>query len=147
MQKQAKKHWKKSLPENVIAKVLALTECHPYYVNLLCDKLWDGKSLPSINMVEQAWSHCLNEKIDKLIADLEPLSATRLKVLSMMALQNGVAAPNGKAFLDMTGLALGTVQKGLQFLLGNDFIYRNEVDGQVELVDPLLKLFIQKRLS
>lgn len=145
MQKQAKKRWKKLLPEKVVGRILQSSECHPYYVNLLCDKLWDSSTLPALKEVDRVWQLCFLEQTDKLIADLEPLNTTRLKVLSIIALQDGVAEPNGKAFLDQTGLALGTVQKGLQFLLGNDFIYRDDVSKKIELVDPLLKVFIQRQ--
>lgn len=144
MQKLAKKNWKDSLDQSVVDKILELSECHPYYLNLLCDKLWDQEALPSVKQVEEMWLVCLNDQKDKLIADLEPLNAIRIKVLTTIALRY-VASPNGKEFLDATSLALGTVQKALQYLSGNDFIYQEENSKQIQLVDPLLKLFIFNR--
>lgn len=123
-------------------EILRLTECHPYYLHLLCDKLRDQKTVPSIKQVEEKWQDCLSEQKDKLIADLEPLNATRIKILFTIAMMDGVEAPNGRDFLDTTGLALGTVQKALNDLLGQDFLYQEENPKKIKLVDPLLKLFL-----
>lgn len=142
LQKQGKKRWKKTLPQNIIDKILQQTECHPYYVNLLCDKLWDLDSPPTFDDVAATWLICLEEQKHKLIADLEQLSANRLKILSTLACQNGTSAPNGKVFLDATQLALGTVQKGLKHLLDNDYLHQD--NGKTSCVDPLLKCFLQQ---
>ena len=142
LQKLAKKHWKQLLEQSVIDCILNLSECHPYYLNVLCDKLWDKAVPPKILQVNDAWELCLNDQKDKLIADLEPLNAIRIKVLTTIALRNGVDAPNGKNFIEATGLSLGTVQKALHFLSGNDFIFQEDNSKRVNLVDPLLKKFI-----
>lgn len=141
LQMAAKKRWKTLLEDAVLSDILALTACHPYYVNLLCDRLWESDKPPTVGEVLVAWRDCLSKQMDKLIADLETLNTNRLKVLSKIAILGGVAAPNGKQFVDQVGLPLGSLQKALIFLLDYDYIYRNH-EKKLVLVDPLLKTLI-----
>lgn len=142
IQKQAKKNWKKELSVVVVEKILLLTECHSYYVNVLCANLWDGVYISSISAVESAWHRCMIDQTHKLVADLEPLSAARLKILSTIAIAHEVVAPNGKLFLDRVQLPLGTVQKNMRYLLDHDFIYQDARTRAYKLVDPLLRHFM-----
>lgn len=137
----AKKRWKATLTESVIEKILLLTACHSYYVNLLCDYLWEESQLPTASKVEAAWKNCLASQVNKCISDLEPLNSNRLKVLTMIALLDGINEPTSKFFQDKVDLSLGSIQKALTFLLDHDYIYWTE-DKKLVLVDPLLKAFI-----
>jgi len=145
IQAAAKKHWKKLLPETIIEKILTLTETHSYYVNLLCDKLWNLKTIPEEKDIEFAWQECLNENLGKIAADLTPLTTNRLKVLSTIALQDAVMEPNSKTFLDLVKLPLSSVQKAMQYLLDHDYIFKSAKGLQV--VDPLIKKFIQDKYT
>src|SRR6185312_1965995 len=50
IQKAAKNRWKHKLNEEIINIILSFTEAHPYYVNMLCQKLWDLKEGPHIKI-------------------------------------------------------------------------------------------------
>ena len=148
IQKLAKKKWKKIIENNVIDKILYLTQCHPYYLNVLCDQVWESSDkFPTINTVNKGWDVCLSEQKDKLIADLEPLNTSRIKVLTTIANRVTVAAPTGKEFVDEAGLALATVQKTVQYLLEHDYIYEDEKTKEIQLIDPLLQRFIKESIS
>ncbi|NNM60105.1 MAG: ATP-binding protein [Legionellales bacterium] len=140
IQAAAEARWRKSLNTEQITEILALTETHPYYTNMLCDKVFDHKKLPVIADINRCWDECLLEQYDKIIADLFPLNTNRLKVLTQMALFGPIAEPNSKAFLDCTGLALGSLQKAIDYLMDYDYLYKS-TEGYT-LVDPLMKKFI-----
>jgi hypothetical protein len=144
LQQAAKANWKKTIAESDLNHLLTLTQCHAYYVNLLCDRLWDLDTLPSLTAIDQQWDYCLTIQMDKLIADLAPLTSNQLKVLSTIALMDGVKEPNGRDFLERVAMPLGTVQKAQTFLLDHDYFYW-DLSGKLSLVDPLLKKFFQKR--
>jgi len=142
----AKKRWRNSLPEDVIDKILTVTACHSYYVNLLCDQLWEGNQLPTTQSVQEAWKNCLDNQVNKCIADLEPLNSNRLKILTAVALLGGIKEPNSKFFQEKVDLPLGSMQKTLQFLLDRDYLYWTK-DQTLTLVDPLLQYFIRTKIA
>jgi AAA+ ATPase superfamily predicted ATPase len=146
LQTAAQKKWNKKIDEKILMAILEITECHSYYVNLLCDRLWEEKHVPSLETIEQEWNGCVAIQKDKLMADLSPLNKNHLKVLSKIALLTGVKEPNGRDFLEMVSMPLGTVQKAIAFLLDQDYLYWNQ-EKKLSLVDPLLKKFLCLQLS
>jgi AAA+ ATPase superfamily predicted ATPase len=146
MQKAAKSKWKKELPEPVMHQILTLSELHPYYFNLLCDKLWEGDKSPNEKEVEKVWQLCLAEQKDKLISDLESLNSNRMKVLSTIALLGEVKEPNSKLFMDKVNLPLSSIQKALTYLIDYDYVYVTK-ENIVKLIDPLLMKFLREKLG
>ncbi|WP_267257269.1 ATP-binding protein [Coxiella endosymbiont of Ornithodoros maritimus] len=81
IQKATKRQWHSQLPDEVISAILTISELHPYYVNLLCDKLWDYSKKPTVSNVNHGWEEALVENRGKIIPDLEPLNTNRMKVV------------------------------------------------------------------
>ncbi|MDP1574799.1 MAG: ATP-binding protein [Coxiellaceae bacterium] len=134
------KHFKKKIPNELIKLILEKTECHSYYVNVLCDKLWENKTIPSESDIEHAWREVINENKGKIISDLEPLNTNKLKVLSTISQLNYVKEPSSKYFLDQVKLPLSSTQNAMKYLLNYDFIF--ETDKGISLVDPVMKVFL-----
>lgn len=145
IQLAAKHKWKKTLNDEVISLILQLTESHPYYVNFLCDKLWELSYPPNKNNIESCWNDALSSNKGKIIADLEILNTNRLKVLTLIASMGTVNEPNSKTFLDAVKLPLTSTQNTVKFLLDHDYLYQK--NGSLGLIDPLMKKFIVDRLS
>lgn len=143
IQKAMQKKWHAVLTEERIDRILSLTELHPFYVNMLCDKLLDYKKMPEDGDIDNVWQQCLFENKGKIISDLSSLNTNRTKVLMTIALWKEVTEPNSKKFLDAIRLPLSSVQNALQYLLNYDYIYESE--GALKLVDPLMREFIVKR--
>lgn len=143
IQLAAKTRWKSQLDESLIAMILSFTELHPYYLNLLCDKLWELDSKPKMSDVERFWNEALTENQGKIIADLEQLNSNRIKVLTTIALLGIVNEPNSRVFLDKVKLPLASTQNAVQYLLNQDYLY--EEQAGLKLVDPLLRKFIVER--
>ena len=99
IQEAAKKKWHSHLPDEIITAILKLTESHSYYVNVLCDQLWEMNKKPTLQDVEANWDKVLLENRGKIIADLEPLNTNRMKVVTAVALLGTVSEPNSKLFL------------------------------------------------
>ena len=94
------KRFKKKISSALIDLILSKTQCHSYYVNVLCDKLWDKKTFPTSETILQAWIETLDENKGKIIADLEPLNSNRLKVLATIAQLHAIKESSSKLFLD-----------------------------------------------
>ncbi len=141
----AQKRWKRVLSEDIIQTILTLTESHPYYVNLLCDKLWDLPSVPTLETIKQCWDDALFENKGKIVADLTPLNTNRTKVITVIALLNVVNQPNSRLFLEKVKLPLSSTQTTIKYLLDYDYLY--ETPAGIALTDPLMKKFIVERFS
>jgi uncharacterized protein len=140
IQHAAVKKWHARLPDSIMSAILNLTESHPYYVNFLCDKLWELDKIPTHKNVEYYWDESLFQNRGKIVADLELLNTNRMKVLTMIALLGAVSEPNSKVFLDKVKLPLSSTQSTVQYLLNHDYIYENKTG--LKLIDPLMKKFI-----
>ena len=122
--------------------ILAKTECHSFYLNVLCDKLWDTNTFPTSDMIEIAWQKTLDENRGKIIADLEPLNTNKLKVLTTIALLDVIKEPSSKHFLDTVKLPLSSTQNAIKYLLNYDYIF--ETKNGITLVDPAMKAFLRQ---
>lgn len=143
IQKAAQGKWKKFLSNKIVEEILLLTESHPYYVNLLCDKLWNFDITPEIRTIQDCWEEALLENKGKVIADLEGLNANRTKVMKVVALFGPIKEPNSQDFLDKVKLSLSSTQHTIQYLLNHDYLYQDQ-EG-LKVVDPLIKKFIVDR--
>lgn len=141
IQMAAQRHWKNPLADDTILAILSLTESHPYYVNLLCNLLWESEKKPTIADVTTCWDKALLENKGKIIADLEPLNANRIKVIITIALLGIVNEPNSKIFLDKVKLPLSSTQNAVKYLINHDYLYDSK-EG-LTLTDPLMRKFIQ----
>ncbi len=99
IQKAAQKKWKTNLSDALLASIFLKTECHSYYINMLCNKLWDNEQTPTEQDIEKSWDTALFENKGKIIADLESLNSSRMKVITMVALMEKVNEPIAKLFL------------------------------------------------
>ena len=141
----AQERWGKTLDDEVVREVLELTELHSYYVNMLCNKLWELKKAPTIADVKSFWDDALVEHKGKIIADLEPLNTNRLKVLSIVALIGVVNEPNSMFFLKKVKLSLSSTQIAINYLLDHDYLCK--ADGGIKLTDPLMRKFFVEHYS
>ncbi len=143
IQSAVKSKWKSKLDEMVIDRILTLTECHPFYVNLLCSDLWGKKDKPDLQAVDSIWFQCLREEYRRIEASLEPLSVNQLSVLRAIACSNCLSEPTGFDFIQTVGLSVGSVQRALSYLFEHDYIYRCK-EGIIGVIDPLIKMALRE---
>ena len=137
----ALKHWGKSISKEAIDKILVLTECHSYYVNLLCFKLWLG-DLPKVNSVESCWSQCADEERSQIINELDSLSANQKKLLILLSRSDCVTKPTGREFASQAQMSTTSISQAMSVLIEKDHVYR-EATGYYRLIDPLMKYLYQ----
>lgn len=143
IQNAAEKKWSKKLPDDLIELILTLTELHPYYINMLCDKLWEITELPMADQIKTYWDTALFENKGKIIADLGLLNTNRIKVLTIIALLGKVSEPNSKIFLEKVKLSLSSTQHAIKFLKEHDYLC--EINGDLRMTDPLMRKFLLEK--
>lgn len=136
IQNAAVKNWQKDLPEEIIDALLNLTECHPYYVNLLCSKLWLG-TVPSENHVIQGWEQCAEESRSQVEREIDLLSFNQKRILISLSRFGATNQPTSQDFLKKVGISSTSMSQALSVLLEKDYVYKNQ--GSYCVLDPLFK--------
>lgn len=140
IQAASQNHWAKSLDDEIISQILTLTVCHPYYVNLLCSRLWRLKTPPDLNQVGNIWQEYVLEERNRFSREVSALSPNQRAVLAALA-ASPTDKPLSKDFLSSVRLAGTSVAQATQVLLENDTIYRDE-NETLRLLDPALESYL-----
>ena len=152
LQKLAKKNWGAALSEMVFNKIMALTELHPYYVNLLCHELWQLKKAPDMDDVFACWQNCFVIHEDRLISDLEKLTSKQQDILKALAINPSVE-PTGQSFVSTSKAPISSITQILKVLLNKDMVYKVKFEdealsqcklNQLRILDPLLSYALKK---
>ena len=138
IQEKAEKRWGKPISEEAVKMILDITELHPYYVNVLCYKLWLSYDLPSINEVHNVWHKYAMEEKTEVLNEIDLLSANQAKMIISIAKYGEEVSPMSKKFLSLTKFSLSSVSQATNTLEKKDYIY-NKLEGKYCIVDPLIK--------
>ena len=135
----AQQTFKQSLDDNVIDRLLALSERHPRYVYLLCAEVWQnqGDTPPVEDDIEQVWQDLVKQKFKDVKVELGYRSHSQLKLLREIAQGNdySLSGKHNQMALQMTSSTIVQALKALEEL---DYIEQLD-DGQYRLIDPLIK--------
>jgi AAA+ ATPase superfamily predicted ATPase len=143
IQNLAKAKWKKALDETTLDAIFHLSECHPYYVNVLCHKLWFNKQLPVEENVLTIWHKYAQEERSNVLAEIELLSKNQARMLIAVAKYNEDAQPMSKQFLSLTHFSSSSALQAIETLTKKDYLYIDN-NKRYKLIDPLIKYIFQK---
>lgn len=152
LDKLAHDKWGKKLPSMIFNKIMALTELHPYYVNLLCNEIWKMQSIPSVTEIFDCWQVCYDDHEDRLIADLEKLTVKQQDILKALAL-NPAIEPTGQSFVSASKTPASSIAQTIKSLMNKDMVYKvKKIDehihqvelNQIRVLDPLLAYALRK---
>ncbi len=144
--------WGHNIDALVLDKILNLCEAHAFYVNMLCNILFEQNKIPMINDVDDAWSHCQEIEYRRIISDIQSLSTNQQDILRLVAINNPIE-PTGAYFSQVASKANSTIRQCINVLLNKDFIYRvttNDPElpyikiGQYRVLDPLTSVTLRK---
>ena len=129
--------WKKEISLAAIDILIFYTERHPYYVNMLCSKLWK-QGIPDKNVVEAIWQNYVIQERSQVASEIELLSKNQRKLLTVLARFNGTSAPRSREFENIAEMSGATITQALDFLEKRDYVFKDE-DGCFKVLDPLIK--------
>lgn len=133
----ARATWEKELDAKTIAAIFNCTARHPYYVNLLCSRLWRSTKIEG-DTVFCIWHDYIQEERSQIAAELDLLSTSQRKLLVMLARHGGTCAPRSRDFQVLSAMPGATIAQALVFLEKQDYIYQDE-NGCYKLIDPMLQ--------
>ncbi len=152
LQKLANKKWGSKLSDVVFNKIMAITELHPYYVNLLCHELWKLEQVLEVDDVYESWNACFDAHKDRLVAELEKLTTKQQDILKALA-THPVVEPTGHNFISASRTPASTINQSIKSLINKDMVYRVEhldkllpqlKQNQLRVLDPLLAYALRK---
>jgi AAA+ ATPase superfamily predicted ATPase len=140
IQHAAQEKWHKNLTIATINRIFDLTERHPYYLNVLCSRLWDNDFCDIAN-VDQEWYQYLLEEKSQVGAELDLLSNNQRKLLAALARHNGTKVPRGHEFQMLARMSGASISQAIKTLERRDYIYK-DTTGYYKVLDPLIKAIL-----
>lgn len=139
----------KNLTEELADEMLEWTKCYTYYVQLLCNRLFQ---IPKTSYIQEDWYSCanniLNENESFFIYYRTLLSTQQWKLLVAIAKTGTVYAPTSKDFISKNQLgSAATVFKSIDSLLEKELIYKEfDNTGAIyyEVYDVFFERWIQR---
>jgi hypothetical protein len=131
---------------------MILTIAHSFYVNMLCNKLWENSKISTVSDVDAAWFACYDTEDRRLVAELEKLTSNQQDILKALAL-NPTTEPTGQSFLRQIGLPLSSTRQAIKALTEKDMVYVVKKEdpnipsikkGQYRVLDPLLAFALRR---
>lgn len=126
---------------DVIDKIFFYTERHPYYMNLLCFRLWRLDKITAED-VERTWQEYAFEERSQVANELDLISNGQRKLLAALARSGGTDKPCSKEFQLYANMAGATIAQALKSLEKNDYIYYDK-SGHVKVLDPIIKFILE----
>jgi uncharacterized protein len=137
LQEVAQKTRGEILDTKTIENIFMCTERHPYYLNLLCSRLWSQKKITD-EKVKEIWQDYMVEERSQVAIELDLLSQSQKKLLIALARSNGTDAPRSSEFEMISGMPGATITQALRFLEKKDYIFKNK-SGKYSILDPMFK--------
>lgn len=140
LNKAAKAKWGKVIASNALKHILALTERHPFYVNGLCNKLWQSKEMPTLELIQPAWNWYIATYKSMITSDILNLSTNQRKIIQALS-KDPEKEPYSASFCGKTKISLSSARQSLDVLVKKDIIRFEEAVGY-SLIDPALRYYM-----
>jgi hypothetical protein len=132
------------ITDDELKEIIEVTECHPYYFQMLCHVLWeialDDKAV-KLSHIEEAVEILISRESSAYMAIWESLTAKQ-KNLLVALMQEHNPEIYSRRFLEKHGLgAPSSLQKATKKLIGMELI--QQANGSYEIIDLFFKRWIQ----
>lgn len=142
LNKAARLAWKKKLEDAVFDRIMELSECHPYYVNYLCDVLWtENPLLPNLQDVNRAWKTVIDEESSDANAEIANLSMGQKKVIKHIANYSGGQLMSSDTY-KILGMALSSIAGSISALIEKDLIEKE--NETYKIINPVIHWLLKE---
>ena len=142
IQKIAADTWRQPLEQNAFNKIMALSNRHPYYVNYLCDVLWETyEDLPKTKDVSTAWANVIQEEWSDALRELSDLPIGQRRLLKYIA-NNTVTTIHGQETSLALSMPTSSASTAAHVLIEKDYVEQTR-QGYYHVINPLLLAVLQ----
>jgi hypothetical protein len=142
LQLLAERQWKKVLSDESLQLILNLTACHPYYVNLLCRRLWLHSHLVNEGVILAEWNALTAEKKYEVSSDFEKITPIQRSILIELS-RESFSSVMGKEIISRLNASATGIAYALKGLLQRDYIYQ-DANQQYRVLDPLMDYVLRE---
>lgn len=140
LQQLASKRWKKKLPDHIVERIVDATERHPFYINVLCQILWEENHIPSVDAVNTAWHSYVKTQKHIISHDVMALSLNQQRVMTALARLPAREIQSAE-FTAPLKLSASSVQQSVDVLMRKDLVYKT-ADGFYRVLDPAMRYYL-----
>ena|SRR3990167_2155559 len=140
LQKLSHDRWKKLLSEECIEQIFKHTELHPFYMNTLCQLVWENNVLPSIEDIDSKWHNYVKNQRAIITHDVGELSSNQRKILTALA-KSPTKEVQSSAFIGSIQISTSSAQQAIDVLLRNDMVYKDS-EGNFRVLDPAVRYYL-----
>jgi predicted AAA+ superfamily ATPase len=138
------RHWKKNLSDNIITEIIACAELHPFYMNVLCQLLWEEDIPLSSDKIRSIWHDYVKNQKHIISHDVIHLSINQRKLLTALAKQP-IKEIQSVDFTSSIKLSSSSVQQALDVLVNKDLVYKN-CEDLYAVLDPAMGYYLREIL-
>lgn len=142
IQKVALKRWHRKLEPESINEIFAFTYRHPYYVNVLCGRLYRYDTLPTLIDIQSCWHEYITEENDRIGKEISQLSHYQKMMLILLSI-SPFSQPSSKEVTQKIHTSTSNAAKCCKFLLENDYVYKDS-NGVFRITDPAIESYLKK---
>ena len=119
---------KRSISEEAISHILNLTRTHTYYVQYICNRLFESRNRNITKEdVDKTLLDVLYENEDYYFTYRNLLTVQQFSLIKAIGKEDGVAQPSSKDFIWKYGLGTtSTINSAIKSLLSKDLIFKEE---------------------
>lgn len=140
LKKLAHLKWKKQIPINVLEQIFMRTELHPFYMNVLCQLLWEENHIPSIEKIDTVWHNYVKAQKHIISHDIIELSPNQRKIITALV-KSPTKEIQSTEFITPIKISASSAQQSLKVLIFKDLVYKNE-EGFYSILDPAMKYYL-----
>jgi len=134
----AKTQWGKELTADTLNAIFNYTKVHPYYINILCEKLFELMKLPNPTNIDECWQQICKEEQNGVAKDIEFLTAKQKRLLTEIAKFPMLIMPTAQDFVNRVNLTPRGITNALTTLIGHGIVEKLD-NGEIRIIDPVLE--------
>jgi len=138
----AKHTWKSELTSEIFQDIMMLSNRHPYYVNYLCDGIWEYcKKNPTKKDIVRAWQRVITEEWSDALHELSDLPLGQRRLLKYIA-NNQTKTLQSQETSHQIAMPASSIATAANTLTEKDYIEK-DISGCYEVINPLLYAVLQ----
>ncbi len=140
LQKLADIKWGELLSDTVLERIFICTEFHPFYMNVLCQMIWEQDVIVTAATVDELWHDYVKSQRSIISHDVTTLSVNQRKIITALA-ASPVKEIQAAKFTTSLKISASSEQQSVEKLLKNDLVYQDS-DGLFHVLDPAMRYYL-----
>lgn len=141
LQKRSEEKWHKIMPNEIIERILLQTESHPFYMNVLCQLIWEKSNMATSQQVDEIWHEYVKTQRQIISYDSQVLSNNQRKLIMALA-KNPTKEIQSIDFIGPLKISPSSAQQALSVLLNKDLVYKTK-EGFYKILDPAMNYYLR----